>query len=311
MPELPEVQTTVDGINKVAKGLVIKDIWTSYNSLYHKGDDNIKDPKYFLYFKKNVVGTKIGKAHRRAKNILINLSNGKTILIHMKMTGHMMYGKYKKLPKKDYQGEYWRPATGNPALNDPFNRFVRLVFVFSNGNHLVLSDMRRFAKVTLIDTEKLHESDHLKNTGPEPLEDNFTFDKFKERILLQPKGKIKLVLMNPEILAGVGNIYSDEILWRASVHPLERAENISDKKLKEIFSAMKETLRRGIHLGGDSMSDYRNIEGKRGKFQEQHNAYKKTGSKCEKLGCGGTIIRQKVGGRSAHFCDKHQKLLGK
>lgn len=311
MPELPEVQTTVDGINRVAKGLVINDVWTSYKSTFHAGKDNVANPKFFSHFKKSVVGAKIEKARRRAKNILINLSNGMTVLIHMKMTGHMMYGKYKKLSKKDHQGEFWRPATNDPALNDPFNRFVRLVFTFSNGKHLVLSDMRKFAKVTLLNSNRMHESTHLKTIGPEPLESSFTFKRFKERIFIQPKGKIKLVLMNPEIIAGVGNIYSDEVLWRAGVHPFSPVSLISDKKLREILIALKNTLRKGISLGGDSMSDYRNIHGLKGNFQEKHMAYQKTGAACLKKGCDGLIIRRKIGGRNAHFCSKHQILLNK
>jgi formamidopyrimidine-DNA glycosylase len=311
MPELPEVQTTVDGINRVSKGLIIQDVWTSYNSSYHAGKDNIKDIKYFSYFKKNVIGSSIISASRRAKNILIHLSNNHTVLVHMKMTGHMMYGKYKKLNKKDFQGELWRPKTSDPHLNDPFNRFIRLVFTFSNGNQLVLSDMRRFAKVTLIKTDDLAKSEHLRKTGPEPLEDSFDLKSFCERLSLRPNAPIKLTLMNPEIIAGIGNIYSDEILWRTGVHPLEKTKNVPQKLLSAMFKATKEILRKGIDFGGDSMSDYRNIDGKRGDFQNQHQAYQRKGLKCLKPKCGGEIIKLKIGGRSAHFCKKHQKLKNK
>jgi formamidopyrimidine-DNA glycosylase len=127
----------------------------------------------------------------------------------------------------------------------------------------------------------------------------------------RPNGYIKQIFMDPEIVAGIGNIYSDEILWRAGIHPLERVKNVPDKKWAIIWKAMKETLRRGIDFGGDSMSDYRNLLGEKGKFQEKHNAYRKTGKKCGKPGCGGTIVKIKVGGRSGHYCDTHQKLLKK
>ena len=100
MPELPEVQTTVNGINETIQGLVIRDVWTNYGSAYHAGKKNIKNKEYFKHFKKEVAGAKIKNAERKGKNILIHLSNGKTVLIHMKMTGHLLYGTYSKLKVK-------------------------------------------------------------------------------------------------------------------------------------------------------------------------------------------------------------------
>lgn len=305
MPELPEVQTTVNGIKKYLVGLTIKSAWTDYNSKFNIGKDNIKDHAYFKSFKKEVVGAKITEASRRGKNVLIHLSNGKTILIHMKMTGHIMYGKYGFSDKK------WKAIESGPLRDDPFNRFVHFVLNLSNDKSMVLADMRKFAKVTLIDSDKIEDSLHLSSHGPEPLEKDFTVKKFREVLSKKPNGPIKTVLMNHEIISGIGNIYSDEILWRAGVHPLEKVKNIPAQKFTKIFKAMGETLRSGIDFGGDSMSDYRNIHGERGKFQEKHNAYKKTGKKCSKAGCKGIIVRIKIGGRSAHYCDIHQKLLKK
>src|SRR3989344_2338388 len=195
MPELPEVQTTVNGLNKTVKGRKIVDVKTSYNSPYHAGKDNIKNPKFFALFRKKVRGKKILKAERRAKNVLIHLFGGNTIIVHMKMTGHFVY-------------------------NRPNYPFTRLDLKLDNGKHLVLSDMRKFAKVTLVATEELDKSMHLGHLGPEPLDKSFQFKIFKERLLRRPKGKIKTVLMDQTLISGIGNIYSDEILWRAGVHPL-------------------------------------------------------------------------------------------
>jgi len=304
MPELPEVQTTVDGINKRAKGLRVVDIWTDYRSDFHLGKDNIANPTFFSYFKKTVRGAKILTSSRRAKNVLLHLDNGQTIVIHMKMTGHVLYGKYKK------EGRKWIAIGAGPLRDDPFNRHIHLVFSLSNGKRLTLSDMRKFAKITLVPTDKLHESKHTGQSGPEPLDASFDFPAFETRLMLRPRGKIKQVLMNHEIVAGIGNIYSDEILWRAGIHPLEHVEDVPQKKLRLAFRAMKEILSHGISFGGDSMSDYRNIEGVAGRFQNKHNAYQKTGEKCNRRGCGGTIRRIIVGGRSGHYCDRHQVLKG-
>lgn len=323
MPELPEVQTTVDGINRTVKGLTIKDVWTSYGSKYFHGKDNIKDPKFFETFKKEVVGKKIKNASRRAKNILIHLDGGEpTILIHMKMTGHVMYGNY--YFDKNHPSDPWKPLEKDDkgrkqaALLDPFNRHIRLVFTLSNGKQLVLSDTRKFAKVTFL--KSIHEENiHLNNIGPEPLDDAFTYDVFKERLFRRPTARIKSALMDQSLIAGVGNIYSDEALWRASIHPEERvskfipkktgAKSEYEQKFIELYTAVKKVLKSGIDFGGDSMSDYRNINGEKGAFQEHHLAYRKTGKPCSKVGCKGKIIKRTVGGRSAHFCDTHQKLL--
>jgi len=284
MPELPEVQTTVNGLNKTVRGKKIVEISTSYNGPFDKNRDEIKNPKFFTLFRKKVKNQKILKAERKAKNILIHLSGGNTILTHMKMTGYFFY---------------------NPPEHAPF---IRLIFTLDNGKKLALSDMRKFAKVTLVPTKKLDTSLHLKNLGPEPLHKNFTYQIFKLQLLKRPKGKIKQVLMDQSLISGIGNIYSDEILWRAGVHPLSHPNKIPEKNLQEMFKATKETLRKGIDFGGDSMSDYRNIEGEKGKFQNHHRAYQKHKTKCLKKDCSGVLLKIRVGGRSAHFCPAHQIL---
>ena len=289
MPELPEVQTTVSGLNNSIRNLTITDVWTEYNSPYFYGSETIKDPKYFAYFKKKIINAKISNVTRRAKNILINLSNGYTILIHMKMTGHVMYGDYNK--------------------KDPFNRHIRLIFYLSNGKTMDLCDSRKFAKVTLLETKKMFDTKHLKPIGPEPLNDDFTFPVFNRQIQKELNKKIKLVLMDQSVIAGIGNIYADESLWRAEINPEKIVKNISEKDKKRLFLAIKSTLKKGINLGGDSMSDYRNIDGERGNFQEQHMAYRKTGTNCLKRNCKGKIIRIVVGGRGTHYCNVHQAKI--
>jgi formamidopyrimidine-DNA glycosylase len=309
MPELPEVQTTVDGINKEVKGLVIRDIWTDYKSSFHAGKDNIKNPSYFTSFKDESVGAKITHATRRGKNVLIHLSNKKTILIHMKMTGHLMVGEYEFTPAyaKASAGT-WQPIEKEGPLRDPFNKFLHLVFTLSNKHHLVFSDMRKFAKVFITPTSTLNEISDIKQLGLEPLSPDFTLSHFKIQLGKKSKGKIKQVLMDQHLISGIGNIYSDEILWEAGVHPESHFNKIPEPLIKKMFKATLTTLSRGIDFGGDSMSDYRNIYGERGRFQNKHNAYRKTGEPCSKKGCNGTIQRKVIGGRSGHFCDTHQIL---
>lgn len=288
MPELPEVETTVRGLRKTVLGLQIKDIWTDLSTKDKRKKDSIANPRYFSVFKKKVLSKKILSVERRAKNILINISGDKTILIHLKMTGYLFYGK------------------------DPKIKFAHVIFSLSNRKYLVLSDMRKFGKITLLDTKTAHGTKHLNDIGPEPLDKNFTWKKLRERLNKKPNGKIKTVLMDQSIIAGIGNIYSDEILWRAGVHPERKVSTLlnqgpAGRKIKLIFRAIKETLKKGIDFGGDSMSDYLNIYGLPGKFQLHHEAYRRTGKKCRKKGCRGIIQRKVINGRSAHFCSMHQK----
>jgi len=293
MPELPEVQTTVDGINREVASLTIRDVWTDYRSLFHAKKNNIKNPEYFSHFKKDVIGAKIERASRIGKNILIHLSNHKTILAHMKMTGFFFVSK-----KPESKHEH-----------------VHLIFTLrqgsgqapSNNKYLAFSDLRKFAKIFVFDTENEKTIEDLMHLGPDPLSKIFTYDIFKKQLDKRPGWKIKPALMNQELIAGIGNIYSDEMLWLAGIHPLSLVKKIPEPKLRVLYKNVRPLLKRGIKFGGDSDSDYRNIYGEPGQFQNKHNVYRKTGEKCSKKD-GGKIERLKVGGRSAHFCPKHQKL---
>lgn len=311
MPELPEVATTVAGLQRVLPGITITDVWTDLakeNQSYKQFLNTIKDATFYKKFKREIVGAKVKKVERRAKNILIHLSNGNTILIHMKMTGHIIYGKYVYDKKKNI----WAPDKDErEALHDPYNRFVHVVFELSSGKHFVFCDSRKFGKVTLLPTVDIHDSIHLRGTGPEPLDDDFSFEKFKACITKKKNQKIKTVLMDPYTIAGIGNIYSDEMLWMSGIHPETKTEDIPDKKLRELYRDMQDVLKKGIDFGGDSMSDYRDIDGKRGEFQNHHNVYRRIKQKCGKKKCDGVIIRKSVGARNAHFCPIHQKLYEK
>ncbi len=314
MPELPEVETTVKGLKKQVVGLIITDVWTDLavkNQATKHYRDTLKDADFFAYFKKEVVGQKITGAQRRAKNILIELANKQTILVHMKMTGHMMTGMYDYDKKKNT----WTvsPLEKNDALRDPYNRFIHVVFTLqpvrqdlTGCTYLVLCDSRKFAKVTLLKTDEDNKK-HLGTLGPEPLDTKFTEKDFKERLQKKLSGKVKTVLLEQSIIAGIGNIYSDEMLWLASIHPERKVCDVTNTEFKKMYDAMHTVLVKGIDFGGDSTSDYRNILGEKGAFHGTHNVYRKTKTPCGKRGCRGIIERKMIGGRSAHFCPVHQK----
>jgi len=291
MPELPEVQTIVRDLNKSILGLKIEDVWSDAFKI-------IKKPKKFPDFKKGLIGKKIEKVERRAKNILFRLSGGKTLLVHQKMTGHFLYGEWKMI------GEKWTPKERGP-LDDPMNRFIHLIFFLNNKKQLALSDLRKFAKIEFWDTKELESSKGFNLIGPEPLDKKFTFDKFVD-IFKNKKGKIKQVLMDQSVIAGIGNIYSDEILWRAKIHPLKPVKDLTKKELKEIYFFIIDVLKKGVKLRGESFSDFRDLVGEKGNFDIERRVYKRENEPCPV--CGDKIKRIKVGGRSAHFCPACQKL---
>lgn len=306
MPELPEVQTTVSGLERILPGLTIEDVWSDMWSDSHLAKNTIKDREYFPYFRKYTLKNKVISVRRRAKYILIDLENNFTIVIHMKMTGHLMYGEY--LQNKAYNGKEWSwtPNDSNKALLDPYNRHIHVVFTLSNGKHLVFCDSRKFGTITVEKTSNLNQG-RLSHLGPEPLEKSFNVRLFTERLLTSTKRPIKMVLMDQTIIAGIGNIYSDEMLHSARINPKRTTKSLEEEEFKLLFTAMQNVLKKGINFGGDSMSDYRNVEGKRGEFQEKHFVYLRTNLPCNKKDCPGIIRKETIGGRSVHYCPICQK----
>ncbi|MDP3954408.1 MAG: bifunctional DNA-formamidopyrimidine glycosylase/DNA-(apurinic or apyrimidinic site) lyase [bacterium] len=313
MPELPEVETIVRQLNKKVIGLKILDAWTDWPR-------TIKTHS-LIKFKKEIKGLKILRAHRRAKYIMMDLSEGKTLIIHQKISGHLLYGKwieknqisniknqnYKLKIKNDLKlkNQKWVGLEPEALWQDPFNRHIRFLLFLNNGKMLGLSDLRRFGKVFLGDTEKIEHINEIGRLGPEPLDAGFNFKKFRE-LFRNKKGKIKQVLMDPFFIVGIGNIYSDEILWFSGIHPEHRTESLKEAELKKIFKYMKSVLNKAIDAKGDSQQDYRTLDGGFGNYQNMTMAYQMTGEKCKKHD-GGVIKRIKVGSRSAHFCPVHQK----
>lgn len=283
MPELPEVETTVRGLNEKVLKRTFVDVWTDTEKI-------VKNLK-FLEFKKQIKGKRVEKIWRRGKNIIIELSGDKVMLVHQKMTGHFLYGKWER------KGNKWiMPEKG--SLSDPWNRFLRLVFYLDNGDMLALSDLRKFAKIELYDQKDFEKALDL---GPEPLE--VSFSEFKT-LFLKTKRKIKQALLDQTIIVGIGNIYADEILWKAKVSPFKPANELTNFELKRIFQNMKDILKKAIELKGTSTSDYRDVLGERGGFGNILKVYRKTGEKCFR--CKTKIKREKVGMRSTHFCPECQ-----
>lgn len=297
MPELPEVQTTVNGLNKKVLNRAFVDVWSDWKKLVKKPRLPGGQAKDFSEFVKEIKNKKIKKVWRRAKNIIIDLSGNYSLLIHQKMTGHLLVGKWEQI------NNIWKPVDKDSPLNDPYNRFLHIIFFLNNGEMLALSDARKFAKIELWKTAELKKE--FEKLGPEPLEKKFTFEKFKE-IFRNKKGKVKQVIMDPVVIAGVGNIYASEALWVAKVHPEKKVQDLTKKELRNLYEATKKVLELGVKLGGESFSDYRKPDGTKGDFDTERKVYRRERQKCHR--CGTLIKRLKVGGRSAFYCPSCQVL---
>lgn len=290
MPELPEVQTIVTQLNNKVLNRTFVDIWTDAPALFKK-------PKLAV-FKKELKGKKVQKVERLGKNILIYLSGGKILLAHMKMTGHLLWGQWK------LQKGRWLSLNSGPLKDDWTNQFVHVMFFTDKNGMLALTDIRKFAKLELFDAKDMAQRKDLQ-LGPDPVKPGFTLEVFKKALAKKPNGKIKQVLMEQTIIAGIGNIYSDEILWAAKVHPLAKVSSLSAKELQDLYKYSISILKKAVELRGESFSDYRDTAGEKGNFDAVRKVYGRDKHNCHR--CQEKLNTVKVGGRTARFCPACQK----
>lgn len=290
MPELPEVETIVNDLKKLVIGKTITDIWVDTPKI-------IKHPD-LKTLAQQIKGLKIKDISRQGKNIIFDLSKNYSLLIHQKLTGHLLYGKWTIKRKRVV------PLIAG-RLSEPVNNYIHLIIFLNNGYQIALSDLRKFAKVIFDSTEKIKNLKELQELGPDPLAKDFTEEKLKE-ILKNKKGKIKQVLMDQTVIAGIGNIYSDEILWWAQIHPLRSTQSLTNEEIHRLYHYIKEVLATAIKTRGASVSDYRDPKGEPGHYDQIRRVYRRENQKCYR--CGTLIKRIKVGSRSSCFCPNCQKL---
>ena len=303
MPELPEVQTVVSDLNEKIKGDVIVDFWSEWAKAI-KG-------KTLKNFQKEVVGRKVVGVRRIGKNIFIDLSGGKTLYIHLKMTGHLLVKPAHLTPlsrrvRRDISPEY--RGEGNDFFDDRVNQYIRHKWILKDKNgkikKLEFSDVRKFAKIVLDDTDKINELKEIKALGIDALDPKFNFQKFQEILERKPKSQVGVILMDQNLIAGIGNIYRSEIIFAAGILPERRIEKITLIEQKKLYASIGKILKKAIELRGTSDSDYRDTAGAPGENQKVLKVYRKEKQKCQK--CGTMIVRSTLGQRSVFFCPKCQ-----
>lgn len=288
MPELPEVETIRRDLESEIIGLhftAIKFLWTGSLKGISPSD-----------FEKQVIGPRISGVRRRAKSLIIDLDSSLSLLMHMKMTGHLLIE-----PASVRFDENGNWLDKKAALSDPLNQFIRVVFWLGNGKIMAFSDLRKFGYIKLVTQAELNK--FLDDYGPEPFSNDFS-PEYLVQLFGAKKQAIKKVLMDQKNIAGIGNIYADEILWATKIHPETPANKLSNEQIEDIYNATREILQKSIKLRGTSTSDYRDTRGEKGKFEGELKAYKRTGLPCPR--CQTSISRISVGGRGTHYCPKCQ-----
>jgi formamidopyrimidine-DNA glycosylase len=290
MPELPEVETVKLGLNKLLPGKTI----TKVNS------DNLKSfPNSDNQVAVFMIGATVKMVSRRAKVLIIELSSNYSLVIHLKMTGQLVF------KSKDY-----RFGAGHP--NDSLigklpDNSTRVEITFEDGSKLFFNDQRKFGWMKLIPSTEVEDLTFIKKLGPEPLDNDFTWQIFKDRILRRKNSLIKPVIMDQSVIAGVGNIYADESLWMSKVNPMTRVGNLTDAKIKLLHHSIIDVLKLSIDKGGSTDRNYVNADGVKGSYIEFAKVFRRDGQPCPR--CGRTIIKIWVAGRGTHYCKHCQRIV--
>jgi formamidopyrimidine-DNA glycosylase len=282
MPELPEVETVRIGLASLLpshKVLTVNHDWP-------KGFPNAPaDVQQFL------VGAQITGVRRRAKVLLIDLDSQYTLVIHLKMTGQLVYVGEKRF------------GAGHPSdslIHDLPDKSTRVAMELDGGAKLFFNDQRKFGWVRLLPTIEVENLDFFQKVGPEPLSADFTWQVFRDRLQRRKNSNIKAVLLDQTVLAGVGNIYADESLWGAKIHPTTLVRDLSDANIKLLHHELQYVLQLAIDKGGSSNHTYVNAEGKKGSYMNFARVFRREGLECPR--CGTTIVKTKVAGRGTHTC---------
>ncbi|MFO0920682.1 MAG: DNA-formamidopyrimidine glycosylase [Candidatus Saccharimonadales bacterium] len=287
MPELPEVETVKRGLNKLIVGKTIICVSFDWPKSFPNEQSKVDD---FL------IGSEIISIERRAKVLIVNLSTGYSLVAHLKMTGQFVYRGVENF------------GAGHP--NDSLigqlpDKSTRVIFSFDDNSKLFFNDQRKFGWVRFFPTVEVPGLDFMQKLGPEPLDESFTAKDFIDRLKRKSNSNIKAALLDQTVIAGIGNIYADESLWAAKIHPKTLVKNITKNKLRLLLDEIKKVLILSIEKGGSTDRNYVNAEGKKGSYIDFAKVFRREGQPCQR--CGTTIIKTRVVGRGTHICPKCQR----
>lgn len=282
MPELPEVQTVVNQLNEKVTGKTIERFWTGW-------EKKILTP--LPAFKKKTKGAAILGVRRYGKHIVMDLDNGYAIVAHLKMTGHFLH----KTPEN----------REDPAFQDPVNGYIHHILTFTDGSTLEFSDMRKFGWLRLAESGEVEALSSILSLGIDALSPKLTGNLLKGLLLARGSRPIGPALLEQNLIAGIGNIYRSEALFLAGILPDRKISDIRAKEWSKLLPAIRTVLRRAVKLHGTTDGDFRDLDGKPGRFQRTLYVYRRTGEPCKQ--CGTIIERKKMAQRSVFYCPRCQR----
>ncbi len=288
MPELPEVETVRTGLEKLLKDsrvLGVRNDWPK--SFPNTGSD----AEAFL------IGAKITTIRRRAKILLIDLDTGYSLAIHLKMTGQLVYR------SKRNNNNFGAGHPSSSLIGELPDRSTRVILELEDA-YLYFNDQRKFGWMRLLPTKEIEHMDFIKKLGPEPFAPDLDEATFFERLQRRKNSSVKAVLLDQTVIAGVGNIYADESLWRARIHPSTLVKNLKRNRLNNLFKELNIVLRLAIEKGGSTDKNYVNAEGKAGSYLSYANVFRRENLPCNR--CGTIIQKSKIAGRGTHICPECQ-----
>ena len=291
MPELPEVETVRRGLHELIIGLAVK-------SVHH--DTPKSFPNATADVREFLVNAKIHDVRRRAKVLLIDLSTDYTLVIHLKMTGQLVY--------RAGSVAFGAGHPNDSLIGELPDRSTRVTLEFTDGSKLFFNDQRKFGWMKLMPTIEVPNIDFMKKVGPEPLEADFTAQEFAARFARRAKTSIKAALLDQTVVAGVGNIYADESLWGAKIHPQRLVNTVTVDEFQKLYDEVREVMNLAIDKGGSTDKNYVNAEGKRGSYMDFARVFRREGQACPR--CGTEIIKFKAAGRGTHICP-HCQIIAK
>ncbi len=283
MPELPEVETVRRGLTPAMEGQTIAQADVNRPGLRWPFPDRMSD---------RLAGQTVLRLRRRSKYILIDLSGGETLLIHLGMSGRMTVS-------GDPLGQFVRD-------HPPIEKHDHVVLHMESGARITFNDTRRFGSMDLMATDRAEDHKLLAVLGPEPLGNDF----HEQHLIKAFKGKnspVKSALLNQRIVAGLGNIYVCEVLYRAHVSPRRKAGQIAQKRVGALVPIIRDVLNDAIRAGGSTLNDFRQADGELGYFQHSFDVYGREGKPCRTKGCNGAVQRIVQSGRSSFYCGQCQR----
>lgn len=296
MPELPEVETVRRQLEAEIRGRRIE----SAEIL----DERWTRPELPAAMEEGLVGRLVETVERRGKYLIVRLDDGSALIMHLRMTGNLLLRPEGSSETADLTavGRFGAPRRYE---SHPEARHLRARFVLDDGSELWFTDARRFGHGHLLAADEV-EPYFGARLGPEPLSDELTAEAIAERAV-ERRAPLKSFLLNQAVIAGIGNIYADEALFRAELHPLSQAGSMKLEHCEALREGIVAALEAGLENGGASIDDYRNVMGERGSMQDEFLVHTREGQEC--LRCGGEIQRVVIGGRSTYFCPGCQMKL--